>query len=256
MERDKIKSIIESLLFVVDKPLYVSKVKEVFDNQFEESFITEIFKEIKEELESDGKRGFKLDYVAEGWQIRTKEENQLWIKKLDHIKPLKLSNSALEVLAIIAYRQPIAKTEVDKIRGVDSYHIFRTLMEKNLIKISGRSDLPGKPLVYATTTQFLEFFGLSSLADLPSEKEIKEFTDDNPQGTRKAIDTSIRELIDENKIEITTYDEESEDVLEELKEIGRELKVNIDLVQEKVDILFEEACRKYEKQRNELYKTE
>lgn len=254
MERNRKKSIIESLLFVVDKPLTHRIIENIFEKEYFKDEVEEIINEIKINLEQSD-RGLKLVEVSEGWQFRTKEENLDWLKKLENIKPIRLSQASLEVLAIIAYKQPITKAEIDKIRGVDSYHLLKTLMGKNLAKISGRADYPGRPLLYVTSKDFLEIFGLADLRDLPSEKEIKELVpeDISSENFIEKTGESLRELVEESSVEITNIDEETEVVLDELKEIGKEMKVDIDLVQEKVDILFSEACRKYEKLRKGIY---
>jgi segregation and condensation protein B len=255
MERNRKKSIIESLLFVSEKPLTHRVIETVFEKEYQKDEVEEIINEIKNDFKNSD-RGLKLLEVSNGWQIRTKEENLNWLKKLENIKPIRLSQASLEVLAIIAYKQPITKAEIDKIRGVDSYHLLKTLMEKNLAKISGRADYPGRPLLYTTSKDFLEIFGLSDLMELPSEKEIKELVpeDISSENFIEKTGESLRELVSEkSSVEITNIDEDTETVLEELQEIGKEMKVDIDLVQEKVDILFNDACRKYEKQRKGIY---
>ena len=261
METNRIKSIIESILFVAERPVTVDKLYEVFDKEVEKEFITSSLQEMKEGYDSNDNNGIKLETAANGWQLRTKEDNQTWIKKMDNIKPIRISTSALETLAIIAYKQPINKAEIDKIRGVDSTHLFKTLLERNLIRISGRSDLPGKPLLYTTTPEFLEIFALNDLNELPSINEIQELASRGFGDTgdyKQELNQSLR-LIVEEKTDIEITDDvntaEIDETLDKMTEIGKELRVDIDLVQEKVDIIFEEACRKYATQRQEIYKT-
>ncbi len=119
-------------------------------------------------------RGMILEEVAEGWQFRTPPENQEWIKMLVEYKPLRLSRASLETLAIIAYRQPATKTDVENVRGVDSTSAVAKLLELGLLKILGRKEIPGRPFVYGTTPEFLEVFNLASLGDLPSLREIED----------------------------------------------------------------------------------
>jgi segregation and condensation protein B len=126
---------------------------------------------IKKEWE-EGLKGLELVEVAGGYQFRTKPQWAEYIHRLKKKKPVKLSQSALETLAIIAYRQPVIRPEIEEIRGVDSGWVVRTLLEKGLIRMMGRKDLPGRPIVYGTTKAFLELFSLSSLTDLPTLKEI------------------------------------------------------------------------------------
>jgi len=117
-------------------------------------------------------RGITLVEVAEGYQFRTRPEYADWVKKLKKTKPFALSQPALETLAIIAYKQPIVRSEVERIRGVDAGGVLHTLLEKKLIKILGRKDVPGKPLVYGTSRRFLEMFGLKDLSSLPTLKDL------------------------------------------------------------------------------------
>ena len=111
--------------------------------------------------------------MAEGFQFRTRPEYAEWIKKLKKTKPLALTQPALETLAIVAYKQPVVRGEIEKIRGVDSGGVLRTLLERKLIKILGKKDVPGKPLVYGTSKQFLEMFGLKDLSSLPTLKDME-----------------------------------------------------------------------------------
>ncbi len=170
MDAYEIKPILESLLFVSDSPLRLETLLEIFSGSNKEAILEGIEK-IKREYEDDSK-GFELVEVAGGYQFRTKPKWSEWIHRLKKIKVVKLSRSAMETLAIVAYRQPIIRPEIERIRGVDSGWVLRALMEKGLIKIVGRKDLPGRPIIYGTTKAFLELFGLNSLADLPTLKEI------------------------------------------------------------------------------------
>jgi segregation and condensation protein B len=119
-----------------------------------------------------GERGFSLVEVAEGFQFRTRTEHAEWVRKLMKIKTSTLSQPALETLAIIAYRQPVVRGDIEKVRGVDSGGVLRTLLEKKLVKIIGKKDVPGKPLVYGTSKRFLEVFGLKDLSQLPTLKDL------------------------------------------------------------------------------------
>jgi segregation and condensation protein B len=123
------------------------------------------------------KGGFFLREVAGGFQIRTRPEYREWIKRLVQPKPLRLSKPALETLAIIAYKQPIIRSDIEHIRGVNCGGILRMLLERKLVRILGRKAIPGRPHIYATTKQFLEVFDLKNLEDLPTPKEISELSD-------------------------------------------------------------------------------
>jgi segregation and condensation protein B len=126
---------------------------------------------IQKEYEEDF-RGLELVEVAGGYQFRTKPRWAAWIQRLKKAKAVRLSRSALETLAMVAYRQPIIRPEIEAIRGVDSGWVLRTLLEKGLIKVMGRKDIPGRPIVYGTTQAFLELFSLNTLSDLPTLREI------------------------------------------------------------------------------------
>ncbi len=121
--------------------------------------------------------GICVQEVAGGFQFRTRPELSAWVKKLKGTKPASLSPAALETLAIVAYRQPIVKAEIESIRGVDVSAPLKGLLEKKLIRIVGRKDVPGKPIIYGTTKKFLEVFNLKELADLPTMRELKEITE-------------------------------------------------------------------------------
>ncbi len=256
MERNRIKSIINSLLFAAEKPLSTVRISDVFEKEVDNATLVEVLYEMRTEYATNDALGFDMEEVAAGWQLRTRDENNTWVKKLENIKPVRISPSALEALAIIAYKQPVIKAEVDKIRGVDSSHLVKALMERNLIKISGRADLPGKPLLYSTTPEFLEIFCLKDIKDLPSLTEIEELAArTGSTGDFKELNNSLRLIVEEtpNVTLMADDDIDNETVLDEMTELNKELRVDIDLVQEKVDILFEEACRKYANQRQRNY---
>ena len=170
---DDIKNIIESLLFVADEPLTIDRLKKIISGAESREL-----REVLEELEADYETrqgGFFLKQVAGGYQIRTRPEYMEWIKRLLQPKPLRLSKAALETLAIIAYKQPVIRSDVEHIRGVDCGGILRVLLERKFVRVLGRKDIPGRPLIYATTKRFLEVFDLKNLRDLPTPKEIEEF---------------------------------------------------------------------------------
>jgi segregation and condensation protein B len=175
MDATEVKPVLEGLLFVSDNPIRVETFAEVLPECDKET-ILEGLQKLREECGLEG-RGVELQEVAGGYQFRTKPRWAEWINRLKKAKPFKLSQSALETLAIIAYRQPVIRPEIEQIRGVDSGWIVRSLLERGLIRMMGRRDIPGKPIVYGTTKAFLELFGLKALSDLPSLKEIQPSTD-------------------------------------------------------------------------------
>ena len=153
---EDIKNIIESLLLVAEEPLTIDRIKIILAVDGKKD-IQNALTELSSEYEHR-KGGFFLREIAGGYQIRTRPEYREWIKRLIQPKPLRLSKPALETLAIIAYKQPIVRTDVEEIRGVDSATVLKTLLERRLIRILGRKDVPGRPLVYGTTKEFLHFF--------------------------------------------------------------------------------------------------
>jgi len=170
MDDFEIKPILESLIFVSDTPVRLETLVEILRESSKETILEGIDR-IKREYEGDSK-GLELVEVGGGYQFRTKPRWAEWIHRMKKTKAVKLSRSALETLAIVAYRQPIIRPEIEDIRGVDSGWVLRTLLEKGLIKITGRKDIPGRPIVYGTTKTFLELFSLNTLSDLPSLKDI------------------------------------------------------------------------------------
>ncbi len=119
-------------------------------------------------------RAFEICEIAGGYQMRTHSEFASYLRQLQSTRPLRLSNAALETLAIVAYRQPVTRAEVENVRGVDAGPVMRTLLERKLIKLSGHREVPGHPMLYATTKRFLEVFGLAQLDDLPTLRELEE----------------------------------------------------------------------------------
>jgi segregation and condensation protein B len=171
MDDFEIKPILESLFFVSDSPIRLETLVEIFPESNKESILKGIC-QIQAEYE-DHSKGIELTEIAGGYQFRTKPRWAGWINRLKKTKTVKLSQAALETLAIVAYRQPIIRPAIEEIRGVDSGSVLHTLLEKGLIKIMGRKDLPGRPIVYGTTKAFLELFSLKTLSDLPTLKEIQ-----------------------------------------------------------------------------------
>ncbi|MBW2409669.1 MAG: SMC-Scp complex subunit ScpB [Deltaproteobacteria bacterium] len=172
---EDIKNIIESLLFVAQEPLTVDRFKKILE-QAETGEIRQTLEEISVEFEAR-KGGFYLDRVAGGYQVRSRPEYSTWIKKLLQPKPFRLSKAALETLAIIAYKQPVIRSDVEHVRGVDCGGVLKVLLERRFIRVMGRKEIPGRPLIYGTTRRFLEVFGLETLKDLPTPKEIEELGD-------------------------------------------------------------------------------
>jgi segregation and condensation protein B len=185
-DRDGLKNIIESLIFVSDSPVSPKKLARAA-----RSTIAEV-QPLLDELVADYQhRGVHLYFVAGGYQFRSARESADFVKTLVAPKPIRLTRAQLETLAIVAYRQPITRPEVDDVRGVDSGSSLKMLADRGLVKILGRKDEPGRPLVYGTAPAFLEFFGLSGLKDLPTLQEFSDLTDEHKALFEEKIGESI-----------------------------------------------------------------
>ena len=174
MEREDVKSIVESLLFVADAPQTLQRFAEVLEGVDKET-IQAVLTELQAEWETQ-RRGVQLVEVAGGYQLRTAKVNADWVKKFLGGRPARMGRATLETLAIIAYRQPITKAEIEAIRGVDVDGVIATLLERNLIRAVARKDVPGRPFLYGTTPEFLQLFNLKDLTHLPTLKEMDEIS--------------------------------------------------------------------------------
>lgn len=174
MSEDNVKSVIEALLFASEKPLLVEQVKEVLEH-LEKEEIRRILSELAGEY-IVANRGIRIIEVAGGFQMVTASDFAPFLRKLyKQRKTERLSKPALETLAIVAYKQPVTRFEIGSIRSVNADNMVNTLLDKGLIRISGRKKTPGRPFVYGTTRQFMEYFGLKSLAELPKFEEFASF---------------------------------------------------------------------------------
>lgn len=169
---ENLRAVIEALLFASDIPLSPDKIGEILGGA-DRATILETIRDIEGEYE---KRpgGIILEEAAGGFQFRTRTELGEWVRKMKGIKPALLSQAALETLAIVAYRQPLTRAEIEKVRGVDVGGVLKNLLERKLVRILGRKNVPGKPMIYGTTKKFLEVFSLNDLSDLPTLREMTE----------------------------------------------------------------------------------
>ena len=172
MEKDQNKKVIEALLFVSDKPVSIDTLKDVL-TEVEPTQIRAIIEELNGEYASSG-RSFAIKEIAGGFQMLTDPVYSRWISALYKRPPDRLSGPSLETLAIIAYKQPLTRSQIEIIRGVNVDGVLHTLEERNLIRSRGRLDAPGRPILYGTTPEFLQHFGLKSLEELPKLKEFQE----------------------------------------------------------------------------------
>lgn len=170
------KRVIEALLFASDTPLKLERLIDVLGQ--ERGLVVQALRELLAESQSAG-QGFVLTEVADGWQYRTRPELAEWLRRLKSVRPFRFSRAALESLAIIAYRQPVTRAEIEYLRGVDSGAVLKTLLEKRLIRILGKKEIAGRPLIYGTSREFLQFFGLRDLTGLPTLREFSELTPDS-----------------------------------------------------------------------------
>ena len=174
-----LKLIIEAMLFASDRPLTTNEIQTWLPDVTSTN-INQVLKELQTEYDAMD-RSFRLKEVAKGYQLRTRTEYAPYVLKMLKTSPTRLSRAALETLAIIAYKQPILRQEIERLRGVDVGGILKTLLEKDLIRIMGRKNLPGRPLIYGTTKKFLAVFDLKDLDSLPKLKEFTDFGPDEAQ---------------------------------------------------------------------------
>jgi segregation and condensation protein B len=169
----ELKAILEAILFVSPEPVPVARLMSIVGT-VSKAEVVQALEILRHDLEQLG-RGIQLVQVAGGYRLVTKQEYGLWLKRMEKAKAVqKLSRSALESLAIIAYKQPLVRAEIEEIRGVETSGVLRTLCERKLVRIVGRKDVPGRPIMYGTTKFFLEHFGLQDLSQLPPLREFKE----------------------------------------------------------------------------------
>lgn len=173
-----LQGVLEGILFVVgDEGVTLKQICDILEIEMEEAKV--LLKDLKATYENDN-RGIRISYLGDAFKLTTKKEHKDYYKKLvENPETNMLSQAALETLAIIAYNQPITRVEIDDLRGVSTSHMIRKLLAKGLIKESGKSTMPGRPNLYATTSEFLDYFGIASINDLPdislvSEEESKE----------------------------------------------------------------------------------
>jgi segregation and condensation protein B len=216
VESDQLISIVESLLFSSDKPVSVATIKMLFKGT---TVRTKDIGRALDILASDYAarvRGVTLEEINGGYQLRTKVDNTEFLKRLAKVRPFRLSGPALEVMAIVAYKQPVSKHEIDEIRGVESGHLVRALMERGMVSFVGKSEtLPGKPMTYGTTRKFLETFGLRNIRELPSLGEIDELL---PEGIGDVEETeSLSDLTEQLSQDLVTSYSEGEEELSKIQ---------------------------------------
>lgn len=172
MDRQERKRILEALIVATPEPIPAARLAELIPHA-KTSLVRELVAELNEEYESS-ERAFEIWEVAGGYQLRTRPGFAPWVKQLQKLRAVRLSPAALETLAIVAYRQPITRGEIEHVRGVDAGATVRSLLDRKLVRIAGHREVPGRPMLYATTKRFLEVFGFDSLKDLPTLRDLAE----------------------------------------------------------------------------------
>jgi segregation and condensation protein B len=239
MTPEKIKNIIEAILLSAEHPMSVLQVEALFQGDLDCPSRDEIRKAFHELGEDYASRGFELKEVASGYRLQVKQEFAEWVGRLWEEKPARYSRALLETIALIAYRQPITRGEIEEVRGVSvSTNIIKTLIERDWVKVLGHKDVPGKPSLYGTTREFLDYFNLKSLDELPTLAEIKDLDKIHPE---LALDEDISEdsaeqpegQVGDEEAAVTTaeaataVDDDAEDVSIE-DEDAEEIDIDVD----------------------------
>ncbi len=182
MESEKLKPILEALFAAADRPLSVNSIFDLFSGDVEQPVKDDIRKAIHELMEQYAHGGLQLKQVASGFRLQVKPAYEAWVSRLWDQRPPRYSRALMETLALIAYRQPITRGEIEDIRGVSvSTNIIKTLQEREWVKPLGHKDVPGKPALYGTTRDFLDYFNMKSLNELPTLAEIRDLDQYHPE---------------------------------------------------------------------------
>jgi len=228
IEGERLDSVIESILFASDRPVSLASIKAIFKGtQIRNDHIRKSIDRLAVDLAS-ANRGVTLEEVPGGYQLRTKMDNMKFITRALKARPFRLSGPALEVLAILAYKQPVVKAEIDEIRGVESGHLLRALMEKGLCNFEGKSDLPGKPMQYGTTKKFLEIFGLRNLKELPTLSQIDEIMPEGIGEEYQQEKSTLDQITDNMSREGAVVYSEGEEELNKISDQLAEIKTSSD----------------------------
>jgi segregation and condensation protein B len=216
------RTVIETLLFLAERPLGVEEIR--LATGLEPARIGKALDQLSGH-HREGISGIVLHEVAGGWQLRTSPDNAEFARRFLRVKPQRLTRAALETLAIVAYRQPVTRPEIEEIRGVDCGAVVKALLERRLVKILGKKEEPGRPILYGTTREFLEFFALKDLASLPTLREFHELSEEHreivekpPEPEREPIAGIVDELSDERlRADLEAKRAEADQALDELE---------------------------------------
>ncbi len=189
---DRARTVIEALLFVTDKPLALEQLHEATGFALEK--ITKVLAKLQAQRR-EGLSGIVLTEVGGGWQLRTDPDSAEYVRRFLKVKPQRLTRAAVETMAIIAYRQPVTRPEVEDIRGVDTGAVLKALLERRLIKILGKKEEVGRPILYGTTREFLEFFAIKDLSSLPTLREFQELSEEHQEIVEKEAPPKISDTV-------------------------------------------------------------
>ena len=221
------KRILEALLLVTDGSLMIDQAREVLGTEVEPPDIRRLLLEMSKEY-AEGNRGLQIQEVAEGFQMVTNPELGPYVMKLTRrIRSVRLSKPALETLAIIAYRQPLTRIEIEQVRGVDAGGVLETLLKFSLIRVAGRKEAVGRPLLYETTRDFLDHFGLRSLEDLPTLEELKGATG-APGNLTGAVVSDVGPASSEPEVQAQTAEQQAARFMEESELVSERREPNQD----------------------------
>jgi len=213
-----LRKIVEGAILAAAQPLTIARLLELFDEEVRPTK-EEVLAALQEIETACADRGYQIKEVASGWRFQVREETAPWVNRMWEEKPQKYSRALLETLALIAYRQPITRGDIEEIRGVAvSSHIMKTLMERDWVKVVGHRDVPGRPSLYATTRQFLDYFNLKSLEELPSLGEIRDLDELNNVlnlGDEEGLGEKDEDAVDEAARDVLVADPASEEEPEE-----------------------------------------
>ena len=217
MNNEELKPVVEGLIFAADEPMSIKDLFAIFNEQasIEQVQIKEVLDELKEDYSG---RGLELKEVGSGFRFQVREKHAEWVAKLWQERPAKYSRASLETLALIAYRQPITRAEIEDVRGVSvSTNIIKALLEREWVRVVGHRDVPGKPALYSTTKEFLDYFNLKSLDELPSLSELKDIDAINEQLDLNESTEAEKVATDESTTEDNDTDLDDMDTVDDLE---------------------------------------
>jgi segregation and condensation protein B len=215
------RQILEALILTAEEPISAQKLSKILPES-SQSLVNQLVAELNVSY-SERSAAFEIARVAGGYQLRTLSAMAPYLIKLKEARPLRLSRAALETLAIVAYRQPVTRAEIEQIRGVDAGAVLRTMMDRRLVRIAGHRDVPGRPIIYATTKRFLEIFSMHNLKDLPSLRDLKEIA-----GEQEELELEPQTL--EEVLAAVTLGGGDETELEAEGEVAIDLQSDLDLL--------------------------